>query len=141
MVGSLFGVPKCTISIRLTKDVSLSITVVVDPNTDGTTESNQCRGTKRQIGGTIGRQVECGTRVDRGDPYQTSPANIISRTIMLNVHTISSYGRSRMKTKVRQRKNSNIYCTNEYSVVVPSSINQYALRTCTCNPSPNERIW
>jgi hypothetical protein len=88
MFGWLFGIPKRTLSVCLPKDISLSITVIIDPNTYNTTESNQYRSGQGQIIGTIGRQVECGTGIDGRNPDQTSPTDIISGTIMLYIHTI-----------------------------------------------------
>jgi len=84
----VFGLaaPDFTTSVILSKDEALVVTIVIDPHTEETHKGNQGCCFDAQSRSTR-RQVKRLTRVDGWHPVETSPANVIPGTIVLNVHT------------------------------------------------------
>jgi hypothetical protein len=87
VVGDNFArhlAPQTTLSRGLTKDVALMIGIVIDENAQKSKE--EYSDTDKCVNGrSVLRQVKGMGRVDRWDPNKTSPANVISGTIVLNV--------------------------------------------------------
>jgi len=83
LVGLL--TPNQTLATGLTEDVPLIVAIKINPDTRKATNKDEEGDEGRQIGRTLGEVKGMGG-VHAGNPHKTSPAEIVSRPIDLNVH-------------------------------------------------------
>jgi len=80
-----FLAPNETFPVGLTKYISLIIGIKIDPNAEETSSENTSSGNGANIR-SMRSQIKGMRGVDGRYPNKTSPTNIISSPIMLNVH-------------------------------------------------------
>mmetsp|Transcript_18118 Transcript_18118/g.27164 ORF Transcript_18118/g.27164 Transcript_18118/m.27164 type:complete len:201 (-) Transcript_18118:677-1279(-) len=77
--------PNNTLPTTLTEDISLIIRIIIDPHHGNTKHKNR-RSRQWTNLRRVSGQIKTVTGVHTRNPNKTSPANVIPRTIMLNVH-------------------------------------------------------
>jgi hypothetical protein len=77
--------PNLAVSIRLTKDISLIVRIVVDKDSSGTTEK-EGDGSRKTPFGAVFDEVKRVGCVHGWHPHKATPAEVIAGPVMLNIH-------------------------------------------------------